>query len=224
MKKVALLLIAMAAMILSLSVVFAATPGEAEVTGETDLGEFVYAAADQNVSVEAGNIISADLDSNVSTYRWSGLLGNVSGNIVLGDSSNQVLYSWVASGRVVYATTAGSVNWGSVVAEDGTNVDAFFDGAGDSDNFTNTFNETGALDSGILTGIAAAPRATTNGGTGWYTYALYDTANVIFAGNVVPAGDTSYSGSSVQYQMIIPEDGTAGDTGTTAYNLWVELQ
>ena len=35
--------------------------------------------------------------------------------------------------------------------------------------------------------------------------------------------NVSYSGTTVDYQMIIPEDGTAGNTTVSSYNLWVEL-
>ena len=224
MKKLAILVIVVLTMLLTMTLAAAAVPGEADVSGEVDRGEFVYSATDQNAAVEAGNIRYVDLETNMTTYRWAGILGNVSGNIMLGDSSNDVLFTWTAKGRVVYASEAASVTWASLAIEDGSHVATYYNGASDSDNFTNTFTSTGNVDSGIYS-LNSAPRATTLGGSGWYTYALYDGASMVFAGNVEPSGANAYDGStSVNYQMIVPEDGTAGNTAATEYNLWVELQ
>lgn len=199
----------------------AATPGEAQVTNETDLGSYSFTATDQNVDITSGSITYTELDTNMSTYRWAGLLGNVSGSIQLGDGSNNILFSWTANGRVVYASEA-TPTWSSLVIATAADAHAYINGS-DSDNFTNTFNETGNVDSGIFS-LVGAPRATTNGGAGWNTYALFDGTNLVFAGNVRPAGDTGFDGASVQYQMIVPEDGTGGDAVASSYNLWVELQ
>ena len=224
MKKLAFIAILAITMLLTLALATAATPGEASVSGVSDKGEYNFTTTD-TLSVEAGNITYADLDTNMSTYRWAGIFGNVSGNIVLGDSANNQMFTWTAKGRVVYASEAASVTWSSMAAEDGSHVAGYYNGASESDNFTNTFTGTEAVDSGIKA-VAAAPTATTLGGTSnWKTYALYDGSAVVFAGNVLVAGDTAYDGSSsVNYQMIVPEDGTAGNTAATAYNLWVELQ
>ena len=49
------------------------------------------------------------------------------------------------------------------------------------------------------------------------------TGNLVWAGEVV-AGGTDYEGSTADYQIIIPEDGTAGDQTADTYYLWVELR
>lgn len=224
MKKLAILTIVVLSLLFTMALASAAVPGEADVSGEVDRGEFQFDATDMNTTVEAGNIRYVDLDTNMSTYRWAGILGNVTGNIVLGDVADDVLFTWTAKGRVVYASEAASITWASLAIEDGSHVAAYYNGGSDSDNYTNTFVGTGTVDSGIYT-LNNAPMATTLGGTGWYTYALYDGSNVVFAGNVRDAGDTAYDGvTDVNYQMIVPEDGTGGDTTATEYNLWVELQ
>ncbi len=225
MKKIAIFAILMITMLSTMALAIAAAPGAGDVVTDTDKGAYVYTATDSNVSVVAGNITNLDLKTNMSTYRWAGLYGNVSGNIILGDGSNNQLFQWTAKGRAVYASTAASVTWASVVAEDGSHVATFYNGTSDSDNYANTFTGSEALDSGIVTGVTA-PTATTLGGTsGWKTYALYDGSHVVFAGNVNATGATAYDGSStINYQMIVPEDGTANDATATSYNMWVELQ
>ena len=225
MKKIAILAILVIAMLSTMALAMAAAPGAGDVVTDTDKGAYVYTATDQNTSVTSGLIKNLDLKTNMSTYRWAGLYGNVTGNIILGDSSNNQLFHWTAKGRVVYATTAASVTWGSVVAEDGSHVATFYNGASDSDNYASTFTGSEAVPSGILS-VAAAPTATSLGGTtGWKTYALYDGTSVVFAGNVIAAGESAYDGTStINYQMIVPEDGTANNATATNYNLWVELQ
>lgn len=224
MKKLTILTIVVMSLLLTMTLV-AAAPGEGDVSGEVDRGEYVFTATNQTTTVEAGNIRYVDLDTNFSTYRWAGILGDVTGNIILGDSvGGDILFTWTAKGRVVYATEAASITWASLTGATVGDLPAYLTGGSDSDNFTNTFSSTGTVDSGLYT-LVGVPRATTLGGTGWYTYALHDGTNVVYAGNVDPAGDTAYDGTtSVNYQMIVPEDGTGDDSTATEYNLWVELQ
>lgn len=224
MKKLTILTVVVLSLLLTMSVV-AAAPAQGNVQNEVDRGEYVFTATNQTTTVEAGNIRYADLNTNFSTYRWAGILGDVTGNIILGDSvGSDILFTWTAKGRVVYATEASSVTWGSLVGATVGDLPGYLTGVNDSDNFTNTFSSTGTVDSGLYT-LVGVPRATTLGGSGWYTYALHDGSNVVYAGNVAPAGDTAYDGStSVNYQMIVPEDGTGNNADSTEYNLWVELQ
>lgn len=222
MKKIAILLIAAFVFLMTFSLVSAVDPGEAAVSNEAMRGPYTFAGG--SADVQAGNITYADLDTNMSTYRWAGLLGNVSGNIILGEGTGNVMFTWTAIGRVVYASESTGVDWPNLAPGLGAVGGAYYQGGSDNDNFVSTFIDSSTFDTEIFTGLAASPRATTLGGTGWYTYALNDLADPVFAGEVVDAGQAAYDGSSVQYQMILPEDGTDFDQTATAYNLWVELQ
>lgn len=227
MKKLTILAIVVMSLLLTMTLV-AAAPSEANVNNAVNRGEYVFTATNQTATVEAGNITYVDLDTNFSTYRWAGILGDVTGNIVLGDGvGNDILFTWTAKGRVVYATEASTIAWASLTAANTSTIPSYINGGSDSDNFTNTFSGTGTVDSGLYaTSIGTVPRATTLGGTsGWYTYALYDGSNVVYAGNVIPAGENAYDGSTtVNYQMIVPESGVNNDATASQYNLWVELQ
>ncbi len=211
-----------AMLLLSVWSVAAATPGEADISNVADKGEYLKTSAD-SVNLEAGNITYADVETNMSTYRWAGLFGNVSGNIVLGDSSNNVMYQWTAQGKMVYASTAASVTWTSLADATATDMPAYLTGAY-ADNYSQTFTGSSEnIGSNIFTTITS-DYAQTNGGSGWKTYSLWDTTNLVWAGPVVAGGQNAYDGATkAQYQIILPEDGTAGDTTVQAYNLWVEL-
>ena len=203
-------------------VVSATEPGEADISNAADRGEAIFTSED-TVNVEAGNIQYADVVSEMSTYRWAGLLGNVTGNIILGDSDENELYSWTGAGKMVYASEASSITWTLLADAAVGQMPAYITGGSDSDNYATTFAGDDVIGSGIFT-ISSDFTSTFNStGTGvWKTYSLWDTANIVWAGLVDEDGD-SYKGDIVDYQMILPEDGTGGTTAVQAYNLWIEL-
>ena len=209
--------------LLLVSAAFAADPGEATITGTASVGSFSTTSAD-TVDLTSGNIYTSNLTTSQATFRWSGLFGNVSGNIILGDSDSDILYQWAASGNLVYASTAGAPVWSTLADATVAEMPVYLTTG--SDNYTGTF--TGAsesIGSNIFGGVTDSDFATTlsSGATTWKTYSLWDATNLVFAGKVVEDG-TAFDASTVDFQMIIPEDGTAGDASASTYNLWVELQ
>ncbi len=224
------LFVLVAALSILLSVVgfaYAAEPGGAVVSNYVDYGEYTPQAAG-TVSVEAGNTYHADLDANQSTYRWVGVTGNATGTIILADSGNNVLYNWSAQGLLVYASTASSLTWSSLADADAATVTASAAYlASGSDNYANTF--TGAAEnigSQLYPSITSDYASTydDSGAQAWKTYSLTDGTNLVWAGVVNAAGANNFRGDSVNYQMILPEDGTNGDTTAVDYYLWLELQ
>lgn len=217
--------------LLSLGMAAAQEPGQAEVDSETDLGEYLFEVAADNVDLDAGNVTEVALDSNVSTIRWAGLVGNVSGNIVLGDSNENVLYEWVSSGLMVYASELSSPDWSNLADANTAAVTtdyAHLANANEVDNYTETFNNA-AEDIGSLIFNLTSDYAWTYDDTEtqtWKTYSLTDGTggtDIVFAGRVSEDG-TDFRGNTVDFQMIVPEDGTAlSGAGATNYNLWVEL-
>ncbi len=218
------------AVLISLSYyAYAAEPGGAQIT---DNGESSYTeSAPDSIDVHAGAIRNADLYAEMSTYRWAGLFGNVSGTIVLASGSGlsaDKMFEWTANGSVVFASEFGSINWASLSDANETEILANFSYlANGSDNYNATFLYSGTLNTNtVLGGSITANYALTKDNESvdyWKTFALTDGANIIFAGVVEPAGHNSYNGTLSQFQMILPEDGTNGDTAATAYNIWVEL-
>lgn len=213
-------------LLLLMSVAFSAVPGGANVTLQTDRGSFPLPSPDA-VNVTAGNITLLNLSSTQQTFRWVGLYGNVSGEIKLGNSQSNVLYSWTAIGKYVYASTASSISWTTVNISNLTGILTAFPYLDNgSDNYTLTFDTTGTIDSEILGVIPNVPTAVTYNSTGspiWPTYSLMDGTNVLFATQVNASGNNAFSNETVNYQMIIPENGLGQNTLPTEYYLWVEL-
>lgn len=204
----------------------AAAPGGANITLEINQGSFPLPNPGA-VNVTAGNITLLNLSSTQQTFRWVGLYGNVSGEIKLGNSQSNVLYSWTAIGKYVYASTASSISWTTINISNLTGILAeypYLDNG--SDNYTLTFDTTGTIDSeilGLITGVPAAITYNSTGSPTWPTYSLMDGTSVLFATQVNASGDNSFSNENVNYQMIIPENGLGQNTLPTEYYLWVEL-
>ena len=77
-------------------------PGETQISNVDIRARYVF-SGNNAVDTDAGNITYVDLYTNMSTSRWAGILGNATGNIILGEDSSAILFSWNAQGRTVYA-------------------------------------------------------------------------------------------------------------------------
>lgn len=220
-------------LVLSVGAVYAAEPGEATFT-EVDNGAFLNASAD-TLAATGGTIFSADVTTTASTVRWVGISGTASGNIVLGDSSANVLYNWGAADPIaVYATLAGDgITWASGLSN---GVQGAFEtdfgyltvGNAPNDNYATTFDN-GTVDLGATSNMFspnACPSASTisNGGTDWKTLHCQDTDGKTVLVGLVQASNEDYAGNVVDYQMIIPEQGGQGNEAATQWDLWIELE
>lgn len=215
------------ALVFAVGVASANEPAGATVSDEDVRDRFPVPTAGQ-VTVEAGNITAANLDTNMSTLRWAGVFGNTSGNIILGDSDGNQLYTWTAQGNLVYFANA-AVDWTALTnANEADVVGAFsYVGGAIADNYTTTF--TGAsesIGSNIFTGVSSDYAATlSSGGNTWRTYSLTDGTAFVFAGRV-DVGNQAYDGSPADFQVILPDDGTgtSGGAGTPeTWDVYVEL-
>ena len=219
----------LAALVFAIGTASANEPAGATVSDEEVRGRLPVPDAGQ-VTVEAGNITAANLDTDMSTLRWAGVFGNTSGDIVLGDSDGNRLYEWTAQGNLVYFASAATVEWTQLQNADEAEVIAEFPyvGGAIADNYTTTF--TGAqesIGSNIFTTLESDYAATFSlGGAAWQTYSLRDGSGAfVFAGRV-QTGNQAYDGSAADFQVILPDDGTGtmGGAGTpTTWDVYVEL-
>ena len=209
----------------------AATPGGASVTSSTDLGEYP-SGTPSSISVEAGNITQAIISAQQSTYHWTGIYGNATGTLVLGDASSNKMYTWTATASYVFFDDDSTINWGTIdnatCTDVGTSFSFVADSTGASDSCSNTFNETGATNFKSIGNVLNTVYAMTYDNTGarvWITYAVKDTTanDVFFAAKTDNTPGTAYDGTAANYQAILPENGENGDTTATPYYIWIEL-
>ncbi|RKY41345.1 MAG: hypothetical protein DRP85_06635 [Candidatus Makaraimicrobium thalassicum] len=212
----------------------AATPGSVISASTTNLGEYTPPTP-QAITTESGNITNANLTAIQSTYRWAGIFGTITGTIVLADASNNYFYNWTgAKGVYVYASEGTSINWtglDNATVSDVIGQYTWLSGAEYADNYTNTFNETCNFNSNALgkSFIAACAKPLSSGSTTWNVTVLKDTPSpsarddIIWTAEVVEDG-TGYNGWTVDYELLVPENGVNGDTTTEDFYLWVELE
>ncbi len=218
-----IVVVLLAIIILVSGIALAVDPNGAQIYSTEDKGRFPTPAP-SNISIQAGNITKVDLVSNMTTLRWTGLYGNASGSLKLGDTGGVVMYSWSALGNLVYLCES-TPTWASLADASPENVATeytFLDGAA-ADNYTNTFsNAPEDIGSNLFTISSDYALTLSSGATVWKTYSLTDGSNIVFSGKVSSLGQ-AYNGEGADYQMIVPEDGTGGDGVATNWRVFIEL-
>ena len=175
---------------------------------------------------EGGNVTELNLSANISTEKWAGLWGNISGQIMLSDGSN-TFYSWSwtsANGGVVCAQPSATADfdWTSAAAATAGDVDnAFSFATGDTDSATSTLTQSCSITiSGSTVSGAAAQTA-----SGFQTCALKDTGtptkgDLSFCTDI-SSGTTLFNSKTGDYALLLPTNENAGQTET--YVFWLEL-
>ncbi len=198
---------ALIAIVLGISVGLAA-PTTAEVNAGTPEA-YSWSPTTTSVDIIGGNVSQVNVSSVQVTDKWVGFYGEVSGSIVLGDSTGHTFYQWTISdpsGAVVYATNGTVSDWSSLsalYADSGYLPDFLISG---TDSFNNTFTSQEDFTSPTLSVSAVNYTTTWQGGaqgTDFKTYAMYadSGATLVWAGKVV-ADQTSFNSGTADYQIL----------------------
>ncbi|PIN89149.1 hypothetical protein COU60_04765 [Candidatus Pacearchaeota archaeon CG10_big_fil_rev_8_21_14_0_10_34_76] len=97
-------------------------------TTETGTGSFTVDSPG-NVTAFAGNVSSVNINGRSSTQAWQGYYGNVTGTLVLADSSNSLLYDWSIaspSGEVMFSKND-TITWSNTQCFNYTATGTFAD-------------------------------------------------------------------------------------------------
>jgi len=198
------------------------------------------------VEAIAGNLTELDITGVSVTKSWQGFFGNVSGTIILEDSSGARFYDWSAAepqGQV-YASVNDSISWTTVecapINDNGYRTSWYnFYGMNESDydNINMTYNATDHPE--IYVGFE-----TINGCRTTYTFqnserqfenfpALLLTSDsqstliftAIIEDKTINVRDSlvGYDGGLYDFQLLVAERGKWGDTDSTTYYFWIEL-
>lgn len=188
------------------------------------------------VNTSGGVLSKIDVEATVQNPHWKAFVGWIDGKFTLDDSADETIYDWTLSsiGGQVYATRAsGNIDWanigcatsGEIDVEDGSlNHDG-------EDNISSTFNDTNTGTysvAGFAVGAGDCFAANTyignvSQGASFEEFVLEDdSANIVFATEIEDEV-VGFDGVSYDFQMIVPEDGDDGFTGSTSYYLYVEL-
>ncbi|HIH31417.1 TPA: hypothetical protein HA235_01795 [Candidatus Woesearchaeota archaeon] len=194
-----------------------------------------------NLTAIAGNVTEVNFDATSITQTWQGYFGNITGNIVLGNANNDTLYNWVlaAPQGEVYATRDASVPaWAGIRCANSTEIgieEVTNLGANESagDGVTETFS--GSVHPGFSVGtepILANNCSSTNlyNDTGSQTDSFFEvllsdaaSSNLIYTA-LLEDSVIGFDGKEHDFQMLVGEDGHAGDTAVTPYYFYLEIE
>jgi hypothetical protein len=191
------------------------------------------------INTSGGYISTVNLSLFSQNVRWKAFVGNVTGSFSLEDASGSMIYDWSLTtiGGQVYATRndTSSIAWTSIVCASTAVVEsenAALNHTGSIDNITATFS------SGDHFGFSVGGQVIADNACdhSLYTYDDSGSQTSFFSEVIVTDGasgliyvtkieddETGYNGASYDFQMMVPEVGLGGWTGSTAYYLYVEL-
>jgi hypothetical protein len=196
---------------------------------------------------EAGNITQLTIDAVGPTRSWTGFYGEISGEIVLEDANGNRMYNWSDTSITgeLYASRASSINWSNASCfVDGGSVNytgenSFYDmNYFDADNINSTFTQTDHDEFFIADrSVTGCPTIYTHvsdeaQNEEFVEVLLHDetTANAAIYVALIENKDNGnntavvgFDGSTHDFQMIVPENGTASNSVTTTYYFWISV-
>lgn len=215
-----------------------ATPGGPTVTLLSN-SSYNSSSTSTMVNTSGGYIFTVQLNSSTQNTRWKGYVGNVTGQLVLSDSGGNKLYNWNDNSTTgeVYATRHSStISWASLECANTTYIaqeDLALNQTNGADNLTATFSSYNHSEfyigtnqiqqdncSSIYTYVNNASQQTS-----FDEVILRDTSGgeIVFA-TILEDGTTGYDGRQYDFQLILPENGTSGWSGTIPYYFYIELE
>jgi hypothetical protein len=189
-------------------------------------------------NISGGYIAALNLTASVQNTRWKAFVGWVNGEFTLDDMGGATIYDWSLStttGRVYSTRDSGTLEWASIACANSTtnlkteNTNMFHNSS--ADNITKTFAYPGTHNpfwvAGTNIGSGTCPTLNTYIGSAsqdadFEEMALYDGTSIIYA-TILENDLAGYDGQTYDFQMLVPENGSQGFTGATAYYLYVEL-
>jgi hypothetical protein len=234
------------------SVVLAASVPEGPTTLTIDSTSRRTAVTSPTLNAVAGNVTQLTVAGTTVTQTWQGYYGNVTGTITLDDANNNTMYDWSLASPEgeIYASTA-AVTWtsGNVKCYDLNMTDTGYSAfvmlseldtllglaTDDLDGVDETFPEGTGYDSfyaGEYLVNSVCPTTQTYNGSevksasSFQEVLLYDnTSNaIVYTGIIEETEPVGFNDLRWDFQMLVGENGHNGNTATTPYYFYVELE
>ena len=188
--------------------------------------EETYTSAAGTSTTEGGNVTGLNISGDQQTVKWAGFFGNISGGIVLKDSSGDSFYEWTVSdvtNCTVYAANESVTTWSNLANAAPSNMYSWLVTAGSEDAYNETFKTeaTANFNGGAIT--ANSTTTWTSGSQGVLrTYSLIEGGGVttLIWANKANASYTGFDGSLVDYQVLVP---APESPSTLTYSFYLEI-
>ncbi len=204
-----------------------------------------------NLIAWAGNITQLNIDGKSSTATWAGFYGNISGFVTLDDANNRTIYDWNLANPEgeIYATANRSINWSSgnircwnftqIDDEEDVNLTEYenslninvsaVDGINETFKFSNIHDElfvgTIRIDANTCPATALYNASEQVNPNRFQEIMLYDdTNNAVIFTSILENDVFGFTNKTVDFELIVAEDGHSGDANPTTYYFYVELQ
>lgn len=220
MKKILLIITLLAITVALTSLSLAIDPDAGTIDGTLGPNTTRSSGTATTVIATGGNITQANFSMEQQTSFWSGFYGNISQSPVLEGGTNN-FYTWsgsvsYTSGFVIFSNES-TIDWGNLLNATATQreaEDSALGLTGEADSVNNTFTLTNTASLNISdvifpAGGSVSVNTTSSGGSDWETVMIRETTSslALYAAIVNP-GNNNYAGSPVDYQAMIPTDGT----------------
>ena len=195
------------------------------------------ASGAKEFNISGGNIATFNLSARVQDPRWKGFVGNVTGSFTLDDASGSTLYDWQLStitGRIYSTRNGSTIDWSAIKCANLTTLNAensALNLTNPDDNLNQTFNLTGSNPAFYVGSVPISANSCPTLNTYvnnasqtnyFYEMALYTDPSIVYA-TVMEPGSVGYNGEKYDFQAIVPDNGSPGFSGSTAYYLYIEL-
>lgn len=184
-----------------------------------------------------GTITNMTLNATTINYRWKGFIGNINGFLALEDSNSNSLFDWTMQTTTgeIYATRNSTVpDWDSIACADNTSVAAEELALGitttRADSINKTFNTTShaafyvgeqQISANSCRTIALNVNDTKQSSE-FQEVLLEDGVSIIYA-SLVENQTYGFDNQTYDFQMIVAENASEGDTANVLYYFYVEL-
>lgn len=212
------------------------------------------AAGSASVQALAGNVTQLSIVGNTVTQTWQAYFGNVSGTITLDDANNHTIYDWqLASpeGEIYASEALIDFSYGNLFCYDFNMTDVGQSDfntlseyeiilgleTDDADGIDETFTESLSYDSFYVGSKHIDNTSTLCPATQMYDQneqkdqskfqeiLLYDnTSNKLVYTSIIEQDALGFDNQQWDFEMIVGENGHSGDSTTTMYYFYVELE
>ena len=193
------------------------------------------------INTTGGSITTVVLNATTQNPRWKAYVGNVTGTLTLDDASDNTIFDWTltnVNGEIYATRFYGNINWSGTNCSNSTHIaneNFALNQTNRDDNITKTFSS--QVHNGFYVGTRQILANTcfsvhtyvnsTSQSSKFEEVVLYDGTNET-NGNIIystPLEQDAYGfdNNTYDFQMIVPENGLATWTSSTAYYFYVEL-
>jgi len=207
------------------------------VTGNVLSNETKASTSAFEINISGGYISTINITAVTQNLKWKAFVGDFTGKFTLDDASGSTIYDWTlatVSGEIFATRNSSSLTWSSIDCANVTHIETEnvnLNHTNSQDNITATFSSSThpgffvgsveiAQDScGYVLNTYVNDAAQTSD---FYEVALYTGSSMVYT-TILEQNQTGFDGEGYDFQMIAPEVGYPGFSGSTAYYLYAEL-